>query len=152
MTTTKTKTIREVLNKAEPNEISDALRKVRLGNMVEPIKVTFASLSAAAAIDITTAASKAAATIAGGFTLASGETLPPIGQVVSLRVTAGAAAAGARVVTDAGGTAGAPGANGPGIALISDNGKTLTFEGNVTGFVLTYLPRSYTDVDTAFTA
>jgi len=96
--------------------------------------VTFASLTSAAAQDVTTAASKAAATISG-LTLDTGVNLPPISQVVTLRVTAGAAAAGVRAVTDAGGSASSS------VALISDDGKTLTFETTVTGFVLTYIPR-----------
>lgn len=157
-TTTKTKTIRDVLNVANLNELAAALRRMgNFGDMQEPIKVTVTGLTAAAAIDITSAAVKAAATIVGGKTLASGENLPAIAKVCTLRVTAvGTGATGPRHVTDASGTAAAPptatayaGAS-VGVATISDDGKTLTFEGTVTGFVLTYLPRPATDIDSEY--
>lgn len=154
MTTNKVDLLQRELDKANPNTLADALRLVKLGHLLAPIKVTFAALSAAAAVDITTAASKAAATIVG-ITLESTENLPPIGVVRTLRVTAGAAQAGPRVVTDAGGTAAAGatglGGAGGGVALISDDGKTLTFEGNVTGFVLEYYPLPFTSLQSTFT-
>lgn len=140
-TVTKNVDLRDALNSGMPDSIAKAEQAVKRGNMTSLIKVTFAALASAAAQDITTAAAKAAGTISG-ITLQTGELLPAIGQVLSLRVTAGAAAAGPRVVVDTGGTAGAPGANGPGIARISDDGKTLTFEAAVTGFVLQYYPRA----------
>ena len=144
-TTTLESTPQSVLNKAAPNLHADALAKIKVGNVLSPIKVTFASLTAAAAIDITTADSKAAATIVG-FTpaLASGQNLPAIGQVVTCRVTAGTAATGDRQITDAGGSASTS------VAILSDDGKTLTFEANVTGFVLTYFPRAEGITDTSF--
>lgn len=152
-TTTKTDTLAAEINKGNVNTFANALGKVKLGNVLTPIKVTFASLSSAAAIDITTAASKAAATITG-LSLATGENLPPILSVTTLRVTAGAAGAGPRTVTDAGGTAVTAGATGntgvAGVALLSDDGKTLTFETTVTGFVLEYIPRAAADVTAAF--
>ena len=140
-------TLQQILNKANLNQLGTLLQKMKLGNMLNPVKVTVTGLTAAAAIDITTAAVRAAATISG-LDRATGDNLPAILSVTALRVTAvGTGALGPRVVTDAGGTAGAPGANGPGIALLSDDGKTLTFEGTVTGFVLEYIPRSYTDLE-----
>lgn len=139
-TVTKDQTVQTVLNDANPNEIADGIRKLALGNMLSPVKVTFAALGSAAAQDITTAAAKAAATYTG-ITLALGEELPAILNVRTLRVTAGAAAAGARFVTDAGGTASTT------VALLSDDGKTLTFEDTVTGFVLEYTPRSANALD-----
>lgn len=125
------------LNNANPNTIADALRRAEIGSALSPIKVTFAGLTSAAAVNITTAASRAAATIVGRSPeISAGETLPPIGAVVSLRVTAGAAAAAPRGIVDTGGSASAT------YAKISDDGATLTFETTVTGFVLTYFPRA----------
>ena len=139
-------TLQEVLNKANLNQLPTVLQKMKLGNMFNPVKVVV-GLTAAAAIDITTAAVRAASTITG-LERDTGDNLPAILSVTALRVTGvGTGATGARIVTDAGGTAGAPGANGPGIALLSDDGATLTFEGTVTGFVLEYIPRSYTDLE-----
>lgn len=148
MTTNQTQTYRVVGDKANPNLLGDLLRAMKFGLMCSPIKVTVTGLTAAAAIDITTAAVKAAATIVGA-SLATGENLPAIGHIVGLRVTGvGTAATGPRAVTDAGGTPAAPptatayaGAS-VGLATLSDDGKTLTFEGTVTGFVLYYVPRS----------
>jgi len=143
--------IRDVLNRANPNDLPDALRMTKIGDQITPIKATFAALSAAAAQDITTAAAKTAATITG-ITLADGENLPAIGQVSALRVTAvGTGNVGPRMVTDAGGTPLASPA-GPlfGVALLSDDGKTLTFEGTVTGFVLEYFPRPAVSTDGLF--
>lgn len=150
MTTTKEKDIRQTLNETNLNRLAEALAKIKAGNAASKIKVTFASLTSSATIDITTAASKAAGTISG-ITLATGENLPPIGQVVALRVTAGTATAGDRHVSDVGGTAAAPHAAGvPGIATLSDDGTTLVFEAAVTGFVLVYYPAPYVALNTSF--
>jgi hypothetical protein len=146
--------IRDSLNKADPNSLSDLAKAVKLGNQLSKVKVTVAALTATATPDITSAAVKAKITDLAGIALDDGENLPAIGQVVSLRVTAvGTAATGERVVTDKDGTAAGPHAAGaPGIALLSDDGKTLTFEGTVTGFVLTYIPAPAVGLDTAFPA
>jgi len=150
-TTTKPSTLAAELDRASPGDVSDALRMVGLGRLLDPVKVTVAGLTAAAAVDVT-AIPRALVTINQGLKgLAAGEALPAILAVTALRVTAvGAGALGPRVATDVGGTPGAPGATGPGIATISDDGKTLTFEGTITGFVLEYIPRSKVDFATAF--
>ena len=135
MTTTKTSTIQQALSQANPNTIADALKLVDLGKMFPVIKVTVAGLTAAASVDLTSAAVKAAATIVGINALVDGEYLPAIGSLLSLRVTAGAAAAGERMISDVGGTASAT------LATLSDDGTTLLFEANVTGFVLVYSAR-----------
>lgn len=132
-TATKTYTVRHILNLGNANDVADCAAKVKLGNALSKIKATFVGLTSSATQNITTAAAKAAATLSG-ITLDTGELLPAIGQVVTLRVTAGAAAAASRDVTDAGGTASAS------LALLSDDGTTLTFEAAVTAFVLTYYP------------
>lgn len=79
-------------------------------------------------------------------TAASTVTLSPAAQGpagVSVRVTTGTLAAGVYVVTDAGGTArAADTANGIlGICTLSDDGATLTFSANLTGAVVSYIPR-----------
>lgn len=144
VTATKKETLRSVLNDANPNEVADALKRIKLGQILCPVKVTFASLASAAAQDITTAAAKAAATIVPSDFIGTGETLPAILAVRSLRVTAGAAAAGARFVTDTGGTPSTT------VATLSDDGKTLTFEAAVTGFVLQYIPRTRESLESDF--
>lgn len=143
MTTDKDQTLQRELSKANPNTLPDALRAVDLGMKLSVIKATFASLTSAAAQDITTAAAKAAATVEG-IDLDEGQNLPPIGKVITCRVTAGAAAAGHRNITDEDGT---PSSS---LATLSDDGKTLTFETTVTGFVLTYEPRSAVDLTESF--
>lgn len=149
MTTTRTTTVREVLSSGNANKIPDAMQKIKVGNQLSKIKVTFAALTSAAAQDITTAAAKAAATILG-ISLQTGELLPAIGSVVTLRVTAGTLAAGPALVTDAGGTATAIGALSNHVVLLSDDGKTLTFQAAVTGFVLEYYPAPAGGADQAY--
>jgi hypothetical protein len=150
MTTNKTQTYTRLLDKAAPDSLPDLLRKMQFGKMNTPIKVVVSGLTATATPDITTAAVKAAATITG-IELESGENLPAIGQVVSLRVAASAtgASVGTYGVTDDGGTAIIPpgGASAAmGIAKLSDNGKVLTFPNTVTGFTLIYWPRAAVDM------
>lgn len=153
-TTTQANTPREELNQGNANTMGDIAARMKLGTMLTPIKVTVGSLSAASSFDITTTAFFSKITASLG--LPPGTTqLPAIRSVGTLRVTAvGGGATGPRIVTDAGGTAVAPGATGnsgvPGVALLSDDGKTLTFEGTVTGFVLEYSPRSAVDMTGAY--
>lgn len=146
VTATQPRTTQKVLIDADPDYLADALRKASFGVSQQVYKLTFSGLTSAAAHNITDAAHFANANGGAGsqspaFPADSLSALPSIGQVLTLRVTAGAAAAGARVVTDAGGAASAGAAGSPGVALISDDGTTLTFEAGVTGFVLEYLPR-----------
>lgn len=143
MTTTKIETLQRALNDANPNEVADCLKRVKLGNMLNTVKVTATGLVSAASQDITTAAVKAASVIVG-LALDSGENLPASNVVQSVRVTAGAAAAGLRQIGDSGATASAT------VAKISDDGKTLTFEAGVTAFVLTYMPRSAEALSNSF--
>lgn len=143
-TTTRPETLQKVLEKSNPNTLADALKKV--GGMRHAlIKAVFTGLSDVAAQDITTAAAKAAATITGIDALPAGTNLPAIGQVVTLRTTAGTLAThGPHIVTDAGGTALVPQADSPGVAKLSDDGTEITFQAGVTAFVLQYYPRSET--------
>jgi hypothetical protein len=134
-TSTGTESIQKVLEKGDLNDLSEALKKVG-GKRHSVIKVVVSGLTADINPDITGALVKAAATITGIDTLKDGEMLPPVGSILSLRVTAGTAAAGDRIVTDVGGTASAT------VATIDDTGEVITFEDVVTAFVLQYVPRS----------
>lgn len=150
MTTTKEETLQEVLEKADPNQLADALRKLGLSFAGQPIKVTFTGLTDVAGQDITTAAAKAAATVEN-IVLEDGENLPAIGSILALRTTAGTLAThGVHVVGDAGTTELVPQADSPGVASISDDGTTLTFQAGVTAFILEYIPRPKTALTSKF--
>ena len=145
-TTTRNADIRDAINSGNPAAQSTADKKIKRGNMSSSIKVVVTALTAAAAIDITTAAVKAAATITG-INLLTGEQLPAIGACLALRVTASATAGslGTYILGDDGATAIVPpGGAGVavGIAKISDDGKTITFPNTITAFVLEYMPRA----------
>lgn len=142
--TTAELTYQQWLNRANLNLLPTIFQKMKLGNMLSPVKVTVASLTATATPDITSAAVLAAATITC-LERETGDRLPAILAVKTLRVTAvGTGATGPRIVTDSGGTAVAPSSGIAGVALLSADGTTLTFEGTVTGFVIEYIPRSAT--------
>lgn len=152
MTTTANKTMQQVLNGANLNWLPTLLQTMKLGNMLSPVKVTVTGLTAAVAIDITTTAFRDAATISG-LDRESADVLPAILSVKTLRVTASGTAnsVGSYVVSDASGTAVSPtaGAN-VGLALLSDDGTTLTFPTTVTAFVIEYIPRSAVALSTVF--
>lgn len=150
MTTIQQNSVEEAISSGNPADVASGLQKIQAGRCFATIIATFAELTSAAAVDITTAASKAACTYSG-IKLDAGENLPPIGDLVSLRVTAGTAGVGPRQVTDSGGTAAAiPSGDVSGIALLSDDGKTLTFDAAVTGFVLVYRPRAAVALSTTY--
>ena len=157
-TATKTLTLQDVLTNADPNLLADALRKVNIGRTFQLVKVVVAALTAASAIDITSATVKAAATQISGLTLAAGENLPPIGVIRTLRVTTASAGGtvGPYVVTDGGGTAAAPptatayAGAAVGVALIAQDGTGLLFPADITGFVIEYYPAPESDLLAAF--
>ena len=156
MTTTKTATLQSILADANPNLLADALKKLGLGTLFAPIKVVVTGLAATATPDITGPLVKAAAVITGIDELADGVNLPPLGSLLSLRVTASGTAGslGTYIFTDAAGTAIVPpgGASvAVGIAEISDDGTTITFPNTVTAFVLEYTPRPVVDLTEVFT-
>jgi hypothetical protein len=146
-TRTITETPQNLLDNADPNLVPDLLRQVKLGTHLTPQKQTFSGLTSAAAQQVF--GNNAAAIAAAAFATPGVNTnveppatfLPAILSVTSLRVTAGAAFAGSRIVVDSGGTPLAGDAGGPGVAVLSDDGTTLTFEAAVTGFVIEYIPR-----------
>jgi hypothetical protein len=141
MTATATATLKSALDKANPNQLGDIFSKMKMGTMMTPLKRTFTGLTSAALFDLTTIDA------AGETTGVANPNRVAAQSIDTLRVTAGAAAAGHRDVTDVGGTPSAT------LATISDDGKTVTFEAGVTAFVITYSPRStvaMTDAQSAF--
>jgi hypothetical protein len=149
-TATATQTLGAALDQANANQFPEALSLVKLGTLLGGYDVTFSGLTSAAAQDITSAASFSHATINSGTAPPPGGTLPPILIEQSVRVIAGAAAAGVRVLADPGATATAGAAGSPGIALLSVDGKTITFEAAVTGFRIQYVPRPFIPLSSAF--
>lgn len=153
MTTTSADvTKQQELNRGRPDKIATVFQAMKLGNMLAgSVKVTLTGLTAAATFDITTAAVRAAATISG-LDRESSDNLPAIMVVKTLRVTASGTAnsVGSYAVSDSGATALSPtaGAN-VGLALLSDDGKSLTFPSTVTAFVIEYVPKPAVDITTA---
>jgi hypothetical protein len=152
VTATKPTRVRDILNASKEGQMDDAFLKAQMGNMLCPFKFTVTGLVAATTIDITTAA-VAAAAVPGPFTpaLTTPDDITRLPAALgpgsmAVRVTAGAAAAGARLMTDAGGTASAT------VAVLSDDGKSITFEATVSAFVIYYVPRSATDLLALFAA
>ncbi len=127
MTTTADKTLKDVVNDASPNNINDAFRLMQLGDMLAPTKSVHIQ---AAAPTVTLS--------------------PPAAIVMDATVRDGAAVLGARHVADIASVPSAPGANGPGVATLSNDGTTLTFEDNVTDVIVTYMPRPAADMSTIF--
>lgn len=152
-TTTKAQTLQTLMDKANPNTLADTLRAAKLGRMLTPLKVTVAGIAAAASFDLTKLkVGDGVTTVNQGPQMAVGEALPPALMVCTLRVVTGTVA-GVRVVGDSGATLHAPAAANtlPGVATISDDGKTITFEdAATTGFCIEYIPRSDTDMTSAF--
>lgn len=133
-TATETQSIKKTIDNASPNQLADALRKAQLGTTLQGKKVTLTGLTAAASFDVTTIDDPGI----------SGQKLPAILSLNVLRVTAGAAAAGIRQISDAADTPAAT------LATLSDDGKTITFEGNVTAFIAHYVPAPAVDLDGDF--
>ncbi len=136
-TTTKNRTLQLVLDVANPNDLPAALAQLKLGTVFAPLKRTFTGLTAAASFDLT------AIDGAGETTGAGNPNRLPAAHVRTLRVTASGTAntVGSYIVSDAAGTAVSPtaGAN-VGIALLSDDGKTVTFPTTATAFIIEYVP------------
>lgn len=150
-------TLAKALGESDPNRLADALRTYGLGLHLSPQKWTWLGTTGATSVAINTAsflagASPGAKTPALPQGLAA---LPAALGIETLRVTTGpSGSVGAYGVVDSGGTAQLPPLAGPsgaqvttfGTALISDDGATITFPTNVSGFVIEYIPRSLVDV------
>lgn len=138
MTATVKETVKSVLDNANPNEVADALALAKLGTILTPTKVALTGL---------TGTTHNITDVAHG-------SHPAILAVVALRVTAAttAGSVGAYVAGDAGATVVSPAASTlVGVAKLSDDGKTLTFAtGDVTAFVIEYVPRPAVDMTAPF--
>lgn len=140
-TTTAQRTLQVVLDEANPNDIATVLQLLKLGTLHKPLKRAFTGLTAAAAFDLT------AIDGTGETTGVGNPNRLPAAAVRTLRCTASGTAnsVGSYAVGDAAATALSPtaGAN-VGLALISDDGKTITFPTTVTAFVIEYVPLTLT--------
>lgn len=123
MTTTKTDTLGEVLTKADPNQIADALRKVDLGNMLQAKEYDTGTITAAASIDLP----ERALVVQSARIVTSG-TAGSVGSYMCSDVNAVMAipAGGANLT--------------PGVARISADGKTITFPNTITRAIVRYIP------------
>ena len=128
-TATSPDTLLKVLDRGKAGEWEGAAQLAKLGSILSPVSKTYVGLASAAAHNITDVAHGSAVAI-----------LAPI----SVRVTAGAAAAGVRLIGDAAATPSAT------VAALSADGKTLTFEAGVTAFVLVYLQRASVALDSLY--
>jgi len=145
-----------MLNNSDLNTIADVLKKIKAGTMFSRVKVVAAGLTAAASFDITTAAFKALSTITG-ITLASDETLPPIGVPIGLQLIASGTAGslGTYVLGPVTATPAIPAGGAQvttGVARLSDDGKTITFPNTVTAFTLLYYPAPAVALNTEWIA
>jgi len=113
-------TLQSELDDANPGTVADCLRQVKLGTMLTPLKFDTGVISSSTSIILS----------------------PPALLVGTCRVVSGAAAAGARTMSDMGDTPTAT------VATLSDDGTTITFEAGVTEAVVEYIPRSATAMDT----
>lgn len=148
-TATSKRTLKDVADKANPQDIADSLRAAKLGTFLTPLKRTFTGLTAAASFDLT--AIDGSGETAGA---ANPNRLPAL-SVTNMRVTASgtAGSVGSYIVGDTGATPIVPpgGASAAvGVAKISDDGKTITFPNTVTAFVITYLPKMIPDTSVDF--
>lgn len=155
MTTVQRKTIRQILDESDLNELADVFAALKIGKSLSRVRVVAAGLTAAAAFDITTAAFKALCTVTG-YDLATGENLPPIGIPCSLQLVASGTAGslGSYILGDVAATPAIPAGGAsvtPGVARLSTDGKTITFPNTVTAFTFTYYPRTELELNsTAF--
>jgi hypothetical protein len=136
-TSTTPRTLKAALDEANPNDLADVLRLLKLGTANTVLKRTFTGLTAAASFDLT---------LIDGTGETAGAANPnrlPAEIVRTLRCTASGTAnsVGTYITGDSGATATSPTASTVvGIALISDDGKTITFPTTVTAFVIEYYP------------
>ena len=147
-TTTKERSLQDVLNNANPQDLPDAIAQLGLGDIANPFVRTFTGLAASASFDLT-------AIDGTGETAGAANPKRRAALIVSnLRITASGTAAslGSYVAGDANAVMIIPpgGASvAVGVARISDDGKTITFPNTVTGFVISYVPRKATPAQLA---
>lgn len=143
MTTTQTFSIRQALDEANPSLLSQALVQVRLGKLLTKIKATIAALTATAAPVLNTIPASKITINAGPDDVVNSGILPPLGQLLTLRVTASGTAGslGVYAIGDSGATPAIPAGGAgvtTGVAALGDDQVTLTFPNTITGFVIEY--------------
>jgi hypothetical protein len=132
-TATKRRTVVAVMNEGLLQEFSS---NSGLGEVLHPLKRTFTGLTLASAFDLT--AIDSTEEIAAGVNGVNNPYRRGLLCAGTLRVTVtggGTGALGVRQLSDAGDTP------TTGIATISNDGKTITFEGTITGFTIEYVPQ-----------
>lgn len=145
-TTTFERTLQEVLEQANPQEIADAFRKVGVAIGSPVIKIEATGLTSSASFDITTLQdASGSVTITGWTADGDADTLPPLGACLAL--TDGTDPY--TLVDDAVAPV-AQGALAIGLASISDDGTTITFEAAKTALTLHYMPRTRTALTDTF--
>ncbi len=134
VTATQKDTLQVALDRATPGQTDDALQKVKLGTILTPLIRRFTGLVSGTVHDLT-------------LIDATGETAGVANpkRLAALSVTSLRDATGNMIVTDSSGSAVAfTGANG--VAILSDDGKSITFPTAQTAFDVVYVPRSGTDM------
>jgi hypothetical protein len=126
LTTTRTTTLKDALNEANPNEIADALNKINMGTMFTVNRETITIASATTLNLLTQSTAKVAAQ-----------------YVQSVRVVTGTAT-GVRIVGDAGATPSTT------VVALSADGTTLTFEAAVTVVAVVWAAKPATDLTSIF--
>ena len=147
-TATQAETVQSALNKSNANDTADLLARTKVGFALSTVKVTVtgaASATTQAINSLDTISNAAVDGIAPALVAGDGDRLPAIGNIVSLRVTAGTAT-GNRQISDVGGTPSAT------VATLSDDGTTLEFEAVITAYVLVYQPRAENMTEDAIVA
>ena len=134
-------TVVDALNAANPNSIGSALQNAQLGTSIKKIKATITGLTATAAPVLTAIPASNIVINSGPDSVAQSLVLPPLGNLLTLRVTAsgtanslGSYAIGSAAATPISPTAGA----NVGLAALGDDQATLTFPSTITAFEIEY--------------
>lgn len=145
MTTTKTDTIKEVLTKADPDQLPDALRKVDLGNLLQMKEYDTGTITGVAAVPLPedALAVTSARVVTSGTAASVGTYLVGDSSVTPLLPPGGASVAV--------GIASAQGISAPG-AGVTGTGRitTVTFPNTVTRVVFRYIAAPKTLLTTKF--
>lgn len=144
-TTTKVDTIQQVLTKADPDQIADALRKVDLGNMLQQKEYDTGTITAVAAVPLPESAlAVLSARVVTSGTAASVGTYHVGDSAVTPLLPPGGASTAVGIASAQGITA--PGAGLTGTGPVT----TVTFPNTVTRVVFRYIAASKTDITTKF--
>ena len=136
-TTSVVQTIKEVLDKADPNTIADAFRKMLFGTMMTPIDETITLAAVATTVNLLTQSTAKKAALF-------------VRSVRVTDVTGGASDVGDRIVSDAGGTPAAKAALAAGVCTLSADGTLLTFDATILKVRVVWFPVPDTALTTVF--